>query len=169
MARSVRETLTAKSQQDKPARPVSMFSGAKHLRAIDAMERSFAAPSVRCCILDTPEALDIGKGGDLMPPEPGIYMPQVIRCDGPHTVSRTKEGVFAPGGDRSFPMGRHDRRSDPTDGAVLHCELHVSSRPTRRNAMRWPAKSGHDDVIGRRIDGRGHHGRLRLEAVLREA
>ena len=134
MARSVRETLTAKSQQDKPARPVSMFSGAKHLRAIDAMERSFASPSVRCCILDAPEAIDIGRGGDLLSPEPGIYMPQVIRRDGPHTVSRTKEGVFAPEGDR-VPFPWEDTTGILTQQMGQCCIASYMSAPVLPDAM----------------------------------
>ena len=82
---------------------VTMFTGAKHQRALDSMERSIAAPKIRCSILDEAEQYE-GYCDTLLPPPTGEFLPQVLRCDGPHRTSRTMQGVFAPGGERvPFP------------------------------------------------------------------
>ena len=49
---------------------VTMFTGAKHQRALDSMERSIAAPKIRCSILDEAEQYE-GYCDTLLPPPTG--------------------------------------------------------------------------------------------------
>ena len=85
------------------ATDTNRVAGAKHRRTLDAIERSFTLPNVRCCILDEPEQPDL-ECGSIMPPPPGEYMPQVLRSDGPYRRSPIEEGIFGPTGERvPFP------------------------------------------------------------------